>query len=140
MPERVYHEAKTVYNLEVAKHLRDNTRYIDWATTALFYAALHLIDAFLAGEHQLAKDEQHPRKHSANGNAGNGGRGRNQLVRALLIPIRKEYRSLEEASRRARYDLVILAPDTYEHLSDQFSKVEMYIKMRIMAQASQHNA
>ena len=68
------------------------------------------VDSFLDGETHLPKDERHPRKHSANADSGNGGRGRNQLVRALLQPVRKEYCALEEASRRARYDLVMLGP------------------------------
>jgi hypothetical protein len=140
MPERKYHEAKTAYNLGVAKHLREETEYIDWATIALFYAALHLVDAFLDGEESLPKDERHPRKHSASAAAGNGGRGRNQLVHALLGPIRKEYRSLEEASRRARYDLVILGEPAYEKLVQQFRRIETYIKMRLVAQATQKSA
>lgn len=140
MPERVYHQAKAEYNIAVAQHLRDSTDYIDWATTATFYAALHLVDAFLDGEDALPKDERHPRKHSANGHQGNGGRGRNQLVAAILGPIRKEYRSLEEASRRARYDLKYLGPEGYERLQEQYRTIEQYIKMRLIAQASQRSA
>jgi hypothetical protein len=140
LPERVYHEAKAAYNLKVASHLKSTTAYTDWAVTATFYAALHLVDSFLDGECQLPKDERHPRKHSANANPGNGGRGRNQLVAALLQPIRKEYRSLEEASRRARYDLEVLDPQAYERLQDQFATLERYIKMRLLAQDAQRSA
>jgi hypothetical protein len=140
MPERVYHEAKCRYNLQVSAHLRDNTDYLDWAATALFYAALHLVDAFLDGEQQLPKDERHPRKHSANAGEGNAGRGRNQLVQALLSPIRKEYRSLEEASRRARYDLKTLDDNALEKLHEQFQRLDQYVRMRLIAQGTQASA
>lgn len=136
MPERKYHLAKVKYNLDVSAHLKDTTKFTDWAVTALFYSALHLIDAYLDGEHALPKDERHPRKHSANAAAGNGGRGRNQLVQALLPAIRKEYRSLEEASRRARYDMEVLGPDAYDRLLDQYKKVEQYTRMRMIAQGN----
>ncbi len=94
MPERVYHRRKAQYNTKVAAHLREHTPYIDWAVTATFYAALHLVDSMLAVTAHLPKDEQHPRKHSANAGQGNGGRGRNQLVAAEFGAIRKAYRSL----------------------------------------------
>lgn len=128
MPERVYHHRKAQYNVEVAAHLRANTAYIDWAVTATFYAALHLVDSMLAVS-DLPKDEQHPRKHSASAAPGNGGRGRNQLVAAQFPAIRKAYRSLEEASRRARYDLQILDPEAYKRLQAQYQEIVRYEQM-----------
>lgn len=136
MPERKYHLAKVKYNLDVSRHIKDTTTYTDWAVVALFYSALHLVDAFLDGEHDLPKDERHPRKHSASAAEGNGGRGRNQLVQSLLKPVRKEYRSLEEASRRARYDMEVLGPDAYDRLLDQYGTVDKYLRMRMIAQGS----
>lgn len=143
MPECKYHLAKSAYNLEVSTHLKETTTYVDWAATSLFYSALHLVDAFLDGEVDLPKDERHPRKHSANADEGNGGRGRNQLVQALMKPIRKEYRSLEEASRRARYDFATLDRNnngddirTYDRLLGEFRRVEQYVRMRIIAQGT----
>lgn len=132
MPERVYHHRKAQYNVEVAAHLRANTTYIDWAATATFYAALHLVDSMLAAS-DLPKDEQHPRKHSANAGQGNGGRGRNQLVAQEFGAIRKAYRSLEEASRRARYDLQILDPKAYDRLQDQYQEIVRYEQMMAKA-------
>jgi hypothetical protein len=136
VPERKYHLAKAKYNLEVSTHLKANTAYTDWAVTALFYSALHLVDAFLDGQEDLHKDERHPRKHSANAATGNGGRGRNQLVQALLKPVRKEYRSLEEASRRSRYDMEVLGPDAYDRLVDQYKRVEQCVRMMMMTQGT----
>jgi hypothetical protein len=134
MPERKYHMRKAAYNTQVSEHLKDETPYLDWAVTSLFYSALHLVDAFLDGERDLPKDERHPRKHSANPGAGNGGRGRNQLVGALMQPIQKQYRSLEEASRRSRYDMEVLDRDAYDKLMVQYREVEQYARMRMMAQ------
>jgi uncharacterized protein (UPF0332 family) len=128
VPERVYHHRKAQYNVEVAAHLRANTTYIDWAVTATFYAALHLVDSMLAIS-DLPKDEQHPRKHSASADQRNGGRGRNQLVASEFKAIRKAYRSLEEASRRARYDLELLDPQAYERLQAQFQEIVRYEQM-----------
>ena len=125
MPERVYHHRKAHYNVEVAAHLHGQTPYIDWAVTATFYAALHLVDSMLAVS-DLPKDEQHPRKHSAAGTPGNGGRGRNQLVASEFNAIRKAYRSLEEASRRARYDLKMLDPAAYARLQAQYQEIVRY--------------
>lgn len=136
MPERKYHLAKAKYNLEVSTHLQEATPYTDWAVTALFYSALHLVDAFLDGEDDLPKDERHPRKHSANSNSGNGGRGRNQLVQALLSSVRKEYRSLEEASRRSRYDMEVLGADAYDKLHDQYQRLDQCVRMMMIAQGS----
>jgi hypothetical protein len=141
VPEKPYHLAKADYNFKVSAHLKE-TEFIDWAVTALFYSALHLVDAFLDGEVDLAKDERHPRKHSASAAEGNGGRGRNQLVAALLKPINKEYRSLHEASRRARYDFHKLdkastdSITTYDRLMIQYRSIEKYVKMRLIAQNS----
>jgi len=128
--------AKAKYNLEVSTHLKANTAYTDWAVTALYYSALHLVDAFLDGQEDLAKDERHPRKHSANATPGNGGRGRNQLVQALLKPVRKEYRSLEEASRRSRYDMEVLDPDAYGRLVEQYKRFEQCVRMMMMTQGT----
>jgi len=136
MPERKYHLAKAKYNVEVSKHLNEETAFIDWAVTALFYSALHFVDAFLDGEDSLPKDERHPRKHSANSGSGNGGRGRNQLVGALMGPVQKQYRSLEEASRRSRYDMQILGKDAYDRLVVQHSEIETYVRMRMIAQGT----
>lgn len=135
MPERVYHLKKAAYNVEVAKHLAQDTPYIDWAVTATFYAALHIVDSMLDYASHLPKDERHPRKHSANAGDGNGGRGRSQLVAAEFSAIRKAYRSLEEASRRARYDLQLLDKNAYERLQAQFQEIVKY--EAVMAKAYQ---
>lgn len=64
----------------------------------------------------MAKDERHPRKHSAPKRAAVGGRGVNQLVRDLYRPAHFAYRSLFEASLRTRYDMSALA-DPFQRLA-----------------------
>lgn len=105
MPERVYHRRKAQYNTKVAAHLREHTPYIDWAVTATFYAALHLVDSMLAVTAHLPKDEQHPRSTPQTPGRATAGVGATIWSRAEFGATRKAYRSLEEASRRARYDL-----------------------------------
>jgi hypothetical protein len=135
MPETVYHLRKAEHNKATAAHLKfSGTTYQDWAVTIRFYAAMHLVDALLDQMPDLPKDERHPRKHHAAANIhGNGGRGRNQLVNAILTPVRKEYSSLYDASRRSRYDMDMLGDDIYEKLGDQLDKIETYVRMQLMA-------
>ncbi len=49
--------------------------------------------------------------------------------RAEFGATRKAYRSLEEASRRARYDLELLDPKAYERLQDQYQQIVRYEQM-----------
>jgi hypothetical protein len=51
-----------------------------------------------------------------------------------MQPIQKQYRSLEEASRRSRYDMEVLDRDAYDKLMVQYREVEQYARMRMMAQ------
>ncbi|WP_131820223.1 hypothetical protein [Mycobacteroides abscessus] len=69
---------------------------------ALFYSALHYVDAALADERNLNKDERNPRKHVG---YERDARGRNQIVLSVYPEIATEYMSLYDMSRRSRYDL-----------------------------------
>ena len=46
MPEQPDHRRQAARNEAVARLMADNG-YFEWAMTALFYSALHLIDAYL---------------------------------------------------------------------------------------------
>lgn len=67
--------------------------FSDWALTAPFYSALHLIDAYVAGTLN-----QHPRNHTV----------RNHAVRSTAAPraAYSHYRELQERSRDARYECI----------------------------------
>ena len=69
----------------------DQSRYPDWAITALFYAALHLVDAVL--ERELGRTpDTHIRRSAWLHKAG------------MTRPIAGEYQRLRGLSEQARYD------------------------------------
>ncbi len=47
MATRAQHEQQARQNLGLHEHLAGLEAHLDWAVTALFYSALHYIDAFL---------------------------------------------------------------------------------------------
>jgi len=69
---------------------------MDWGVTACFYAALHLVDSY------LARVGIHPENHEE----------REDWIRHWLRPIRSEYRALKRRSIRARYDALQMNPAT----------------------------
>jgi hypothetical protein len=95
-----WHVARAKRNYEACEFNRDE--FPEWAGVALFYSALHYVDAALADERHLNKDERNPRKHVGHEPSA---RGRNQIVAAEYPEIAVEYASLYEMSRRSRYDL-----------------------------------
>lgn len=123
-----WHTARAVYHLEVADHLHA-TGYSDWALVALYYAALGHVDAILANDPDLPKDERHPRKHSG---VEAGQRGRNQLVAAQMPHrVKTAYRQLEELSRRTRYDVRKLdgANSAFDRARPWYEDVAQYAKL-----------
>ena len=130
MGARSWHIARAEYHKGVAEHLRHNTDFEDWSLVALYYSALHFVDSVLADDPDLPKDERHPRKHSG---TEPGQRGRNQLVSAACAPIRKDYRKLEELSRRTRYDTKKLSSaegaTAYDRALAQWEHIERYARM-----------
>ena len=93
MPSTNEHITRAKQNLEFAQSFAlANTKYIDWAVTAYFYAALHWVDALLCDKEYL-----HPADHQE----------RNELVQKkwYLRPIRNEYRTLKDRSEDARYEI-----------------------------------
>jgi hypothetical protein len=129
---RRWHIARAEYHKEVAEHLRHQTDYEDWSLVALYYSALHFVDSILADDPDLPKDERHPRKHSG---LEPGQRGRNQLVADRLSVIRADYRSLEDLSRRTRYDAQKLQQDAataYDLALPQWQHIEQYARMMHM--------
>ena len=92
MPSRADHTAKAEANEQLARYLEDG--YPDWALTALFYAALHWVDAALDG---LDGQSVHPRSH----------RERDRLVTTnrSLASIERDCFVLKDLSIAARYDV-----------------------------------
>jgi hypothetical protein len=124
MGTRKWHVSRAEHHKEVANHLRDHS-YFDWAAVALAYAAHQYVHSVLSGEPGLARDERHPRKHTAPPGSGHGGRGTNQLVNAIFPgPVSEAHASLFEAGRRTRYDVERLGGGTaYALLELQYKTV-----------------
>lgn len=129
MGSRDFHLKRAKHHLEVADHLAANQAYVDWAAVAYFYAAHQMVHSTLSGDPGLSKDERHPRKHNSYGGEGTGGRGTNQLVRDVLAPVHRSYRSLNEASQRARYDFKTWGDFPLARLREQYEEVERYCLM-----------
>lgn len=95
-----FHISRAERNYEACLYMKPE--FPEWAGVALFYSALHYVDAALANEQHLNKDERNPRKHVG---FERGARGRNQIVQSEYRAIATEYNSLYDMSRRSRYDL-----------------------------------
>lgn len=65
------------------------TGFLDWAIVAIFYTALHYVDAYLASKGHVE--------------IAGGHQERNSLVREQLSSIESQYMTLYWASRNARY-------------------------------------
>lgn len=90
MPYRDDHLGQAQHNREFFDSI-NVALYPDWAVTALVYAGLHYIDAFLA----IQNPPIHPGRHDI----------RDNLVARLaeLRPISNNYWALKNSSRTARY-------------------------------------
>lgn len=88
MPAIDAHLSQARHNESVALFLLQHD-YPDWAVTAFFYAALHYVEAVLAGEN----------RHSENHPARDSSIARNPSLRRVY----GEYRYLKTVSNDARY-------------------------------------
>ena len=87
------HLAQVEHNLAVFRHLEGAApAYLDWQVICLFYAALHLVDAYIA---QVTPGGTRTTTHA----------GRVQQVRRRLPAISSDYVRLKTQSEGARYDL-----------------------------------
>jgi hypothetical protein len=130
---RKWHIARAEYHKDVADFLRHQTDYPDWSVVALYYSALHFVDSVLADDPDIPKDERHTRKHFG---IEPGKRGRNQLVAARCKPINRDYRDLEEMSRRTRYDAQKLSEpgaQVYDRELPKWKHIEQYARMMHLA-------
>ena len=85
------------------------TAYRDWATTALFYSALHYIRA-VAARHGQTNISSHGEIDTVF-----------RVVPAFTgrPDIRDDYRQLKDDSRAARYDMKVLSASDVRELHDQ---------------------
>ena len=92
------------------------TEFNDWAVTALFYAALHYVDAYIASSTGVS-----PSNHSA----------RNYLVDSVpsLTDISRAYSDLYRLSRDVRYEIFSVSTDaTLRVRSQRFDPIRAHIR------------
>jgi hypothetical protein len=100
MAGRAAHLAKAGHNERFSDRLAEmnaeTERFEDWEVTSLFYAAVHLADAYLAnlGGHPVSHVQPEAGKVP----------GRNQLVRRHIPLVWPHYRQLQNLSHVERYD------------------------------------
>lgn len=95
MPTRQEHVAKAEHDEALSVFL-ESTTYTDWAVTSLFYAALHLFDAYLLG---LGRD---PKDHDE--------RLRQIAGTTELRSVWPRYRNLLDRSIDSRYECLSFTP------------------------------
>lgn len=90
MPNEKEHLDKAHHNEDFFNHIDiNNTMYLDWAVTGLYYAALHYIDAYLAAVGVLSIPN-HRQRHE-------------EYSLAIDKEVYRDYRTLENKSIIARY-------------------------------------
>ena len=117
MPTREQHIYQAERNERAARVLAETEasedRLTDWEVTALFYSALHYIDAFLDSMGGI-----HPTNHTA----------RNGLV-ASRTSFALSYLKLYNRSLDARYNVVSLAPQAVAKIiADDFNPIKENIR------------
>ncbi len=86
------HLNKAAQNIQFQSRLDMNVPgAIDWSITVIFYAALHLVEAYFSS---FGKGHNH---HFTRGNA--------LLTDARIKSLYSDYRTLEDLSREARYEI-----------------------------------
>lgn len=88
MPGKAEHLARAEANARFSGIHASNGPFLDWAVTALFYSALHYVDAYLA---TLGPTGVHPRTHGI----------RTALVAkdTVLSSVRVEYEHLKSRAK-----------------------------------------
>jgi hypothetical protein len=109
-----HHLSQARHNFRLYQKLRDEGEFLDWAVTALFYTALHLIQACLIDIAGNAFD--YPRSHEQ----------RDAFIRRKLNDVWLPYNFLQNQSTRARYHPEQPKPTVrklQEYEADQFATI-----------------
>jgi hypothetical protein len=117
MPNTAEHWSQGEHNEAFYQGI-DKDVYSDWAATALFYSALHYIDAFLAG---IGIDP-----------GGHDDRDSEVANRKELRPLARQYFRLKNRSRDARYNCGKFHP---QELQRSFGNDLSYIRNYLLQRA-----
>ncbi len=115
MPTLLQHAVKAKHNETFFRGFDlDTTPYLDWVVVAIFYAALHLVEAFAATR------GEHPDSHLE----------RESFIWASpeLQPILSHYFQLKSDAEDARYGMRVFSSDEVRHLiADYFEPLKQHI-------------
>lgn len=119
--------AQACRNSEFAANIRKNQdKYLDWATTCLFYSAVHYVNAYFV-KFGIAI----PRRHSS-GDPKNPGRTNIVQQDPSLNTIYPHYRHLDDESRDARYELKIISEADYDNfLLPKLEEIRKFITSKV---------
>lgn len=95
MPDKAWHLVKKDHDLDARTHIQTGQKFYDWEVIALFYSALHYIDAYLA---TLTPPILDPGSH----------RWRNKFVTQHLPSVAVDYGKLFQLSKDARYGPTVI--------------------------------
>ncbi len=109
MPTSDQHYRKAIKNIDFYESV--SSTHPDWAMTGLFYAALHLVDSYLATK---TADGLHPENHNY----------RTDCLGKVseLRPIYGYYRSLQDFGHRARYKMNAYTQTQVDDAHDRYLK------------------
>lgn len=91
----------------------DTPTQVGWAITALFYSALHAINAYFAQSHIKCFDHD--------------GRGEQIMNDPKISKIYEDYRELRSLSQNARYHMQNYGRGRFHEAEDSFTAVEDHI-------------
>jgi hypothetical protein len=123
MPSRQDHLAFALQNEQLAPRVAAMGEY-GWGITVLFYAALHLVQAYL-----VDSAGKPPRNHAAR---------ETRITRSVdLVAIHREYKYLKYlkwASERSRYDGKAFSESDFRSVEDgRYSRLASYMRRLVTA-------
>lgn len=119
MPKKSEHRIKANKNSKFLEVFTDfnpqgiKCKYPGWAITVMFYTALHHVEMF------LAQKNFHSRTHIT----------RDKYISRVtdLRPIHNDYSRLQDLSRQARYDAIIITLSDVEEMKKRLDRIENHI-------------
>lgn len=120
MPTVSDHIEQAGRNLKVCDLMQADGTYQEWAAVALFYSALHWIDAYLRQQHSV-----NVRTHT----------DRNRYVSRYLARLWPSYRELQTNSRNARYECARFADSDVNDLREDHQELSEAIKKQLKGAA-----
>lgn len=105
------HRLKAAHNQAFLDAI-DHARFPDWAVTAAFYKAVHLVEAL------FARDNRAP---------GGSHLKRNQVLKRHYKHVWKQYQPLYNFSRQARYWCTGVLPEHVTYVNRRLGRVEREI-------------